>query len=264
MSPPFLAIVVWVLLIAGANHAAFAQDSQAATAAEPNKTYAFFKSMEKKPPWSTHDLKGDELNLGLVVCGYNVDRLFGPQSAGLMALLDHAKRVSDLESMLAVFPRELWEKDLKDFEDRTVANIIDDQDPIGAEYRLLAPFLDKMIANLNSFREANPSFPPVVNKGECGSAGAVLVDVITIPNARRVQFIGYYYFELCKAQGYDPLDTAKCNRWTDLGGDINKSIFAGRVKFLVTWPDGQRAGPYDMDVDIIPDVQGGRRFTIRE
>jgi hypothetical protein len=220
---------------------AAAQTSKSLTAADPRATYAFFKKkeLESSKPWTKKDLVDGKLNLADCYASQNAN---GPAEPLLTNLLDHAQRVVNLQRKLEIYPKELWDQHLRGLEESVLVRIADHREqPSNDE-----TFEDAMAKKLSQYRKTHTELPRVVAEGGCGD-GEVAVEIIATPKAKRIQYISFYYFELCEQQSLDPLDTSKCNRWTDFGS--KDALFAGRYKVVVTWSNGQRSDPRVLDVD---------------
>jgi hypothetical protein len=114
-------------------------------------------------------------------------------------------------------------------------------DPFPSE-RHYDAFKQKIIRELNSYRQRMaPTLPPIVNEGECG-AGEVGITVRTEPTNGRVIFIPTFFYEVCKTQQIDPDDPAQCDRWREAPDGALFDV-AGDYFYRAFWPDGvQRRG----------------------
>jgi hypothetical protein len=242
---------------------AAAQTSQNITAANPRNTYAFFKNKESKTgkPWTKVDVDHNKGKLNISDC-YSSQVNFGPAEPLLTNLFNHAQRIVGLQNRLSLYPSELWKQDLQAYEEKTLIRIADKRQP-PKEGEALA-FEETLARKLNDYRKIHTQFPPVENELGCGD-GEVAVEIVALPKPKRVQYISFYYFELCKEQALDPLDTSHCDRWTDFGS--KDALFAGRYKVLVTWSNGEKSVPRDLDVDSLTLKKGStdtRRFIIKQ
>lgn len=240
MRREFLRILCCAALVFGfVDHGrALAQTSTAHTAQNPRATYQFFKKKElsKTKPYTKDDLSSGELLLG--DCYGDIRKSLTDR------LWDHARVVVGLQGKFALYPKDLWAKALSDFEETGVVRIIAGQKPPKPN-----DFVEGIAARFSAYQKTHKELPPASAGGPGCGDGEVAVEIVTVPKARRVQYINFYYYELCEEQSINPLDTSKCNRWTDLGS--KKAFFAGRYKVLVSWPNGDQSEPRVLDVDSI-------------
>jgi len=73
--------------------------------------------------------------------------------------------------------------------------------------------------------------------------------VVTEPPGGKVRLLADFAERLCRAQGLDPTDPARCDRWTEADAEASAAHW-GRYRFTIVWTDGRSAsGTVDIAVD---------------
>jgi hypothetical protein len=236
-----------------------AQTSRAKTAAEPRKTYTAIKQSfaASYPP-----ARPDPSGVSLTPC-------LTPTLQGepiLVRLADHAGDVVMMENALQTYPRDLWKKDLDQYEERVLVQIADQKrelkkadDYSGYTYEVQRQFKEALAQKLNAYGKSRKTLPEVFPGRENCFVATVGVRIVVQPTPQRVRLLQIHFYNICKEQALDPLNPAQCDRWTDYSRDGH---LAGRYKVLVNWSDGQ-SSLRDLDVDSLRAEKGKEpRFLI--
>ncbi|MBT9290083.1 hypothetical protein [Prosthecodimorpha staleyi] len=73
--------------------------------------------------------------------------------------------------------------------------------------------------------------------------------VVTEPPGGKVRLLADFAERLCRAQGLDPADPARCDRWTAADAEAAVGHW-GRYRYAIAWADGRSAtGTVDIAVD---------------
>jgi hypothetical protein len=160
------------------------------------------------------------------------------------------------------YPASLWRPELQAYEEFNLGRIrsfhLDHDDSPSAERG--TPEKRRLAATFNNYRIQNPQarlkrITAGTGEGRCG-AGEVEIQIITRPQAWRVQYINSIKYDLCNSQGLDPRSDS-CNHWADYGS--RGALMAGRYKVRAIWADGETTYR-NLNVDDLK----GNTFTIRK
>ena len=164
-----------------------------------------------------------------------------------------------METTLVIsgYPNKIWKSKVIDYEKKSVLNAIITKDLI--DNRSGNKFTKALANDLKRYRSSHSRKLPIIHSGadECGD-GEVDVEIQTQPKAKKIQYINKIYFDLCKSQNINPLDSLTCDQYTDYASEKDGVYMAGRYKILVTWDGPTRV--FDMNVDDLTQVKNGRRL----
>lgn len=85
-------------------------------------------------------------------------------------------------------------------------------------------------------RRIDPRLPPFEATFDCGG-GETFAIVRSEPPGARVWVISRFRFELCRAQGRDPLNLQQCTRWIEAIPEQSLAM-AGNYMYQARWPNG--------------------------
>lgn len=229
--------------------------------ADPRGQYLIIKETiaglapEPKDPSPSEIYDLEDCKTGWDFIGVSQDELIGP-------LADLAYMVVHLRKTLVKlgYPESVWSSSLTQFENRQLSLLISevgqpDSDDSPSQ-RNREGFKEKIVQELNSYREESPDLPQVIYLGECG-AGEVTIDLRTDPAGGRATLIPVFFFELCKAQQLNPEDGTQCKWWLEPAEGLKLEV-SGDYYFRATWSDGiQKQGRMSFDP-----AQDGQTITI--
>ena len=161
------------------------------------------------------------------------------------------------------YPEPVWDPLLVQFENEQLNLRLREIDqpfnPESASARHAENFKGKLVQRLNDHRTRRPTgLPKVFFQGDCG-AGEVNITIRTEPRNGQAILIPVFFFELCKAQQYDPDNRSLCTWWVDPPEDAPLAV-SGDYFFRASWPDGvERRGRATFDA-----AKDGQTFIIRK
>jgi len=119
-------------------------------------------------------------------------------------------------------------------------------------------FATNLAKTLNAYRRAHPSLhlPPLKAEGGCGAVSTV-VNVRSQPAGAVVMFIPVFFYKLCQAEGINPDDTNRCDRWREMVDGVVADV-SGDYDYVAHWADGAiRKGRLSLNA-----VQNGATITL--
>ena len=106
--------------------------------------------------------------------------------------------------------------------------------------------LESFAAELEALRRTAPGALKTNKGAGClRPSPAVQLRYKTVPPEGRARFIPKALYELCRAQGIDPVDTTRCDYWME-SSENEPRFFVGEHVWQARWPDGTTArGEFD-------------------
>jgi hypothetical protein len=198
-------------------------------------------------------------------CKSGSDYLGVSEDSAALALANLAYIVVHLRKTLPRlgFPESAWDSMLSQFENEQLnlrlREIGRPFNPESASARHYDAFKEKLVRQLNGYRaQGATSLPKVLYEGGCG-AGEVNVTIRTEPGNGQAILIPVFFFELCKAQQYDPDNRSLCTWWVDPPEGAPLAV-SGDYFFRASWPDGvEKRGRASFDA-----AKDGQTFIIRK
>lgn len=240
------------------------QTSRQLVSSDPRGQYLVIKrTLSGLAPDPAEALEGEPYDLE--DCKTGGDYLGVSDDPAVLELANLAYVVVHLSKTLPKlgYPESVWSPLLVQFENEQLNLRLRE---IGRPYNPDSPssqhantFKEKLVRLLNSYRAKRATeLPTVFYQGDCG-AGDVSINFRTEPEGGRAMLIPVFFYELCKAQQYDPENRSQCTWWVDPPEGAPLAV-SGDYFFRASWPDGvQRQGRTSFDA-----AQDGQTFIIRK
>ena len=149
-----------------------------------------------------------------------------------------------------VYPMELWQSKLMNFETAQIAAISSGADVS----RNISIFKRQLADELNSYRKLHSQRLPLVSliSYEC-NAGGVRVEIVSKPDGAQIKYMNFGSFKVCKESASFSL----CD-WISYGGP---AMLLGNFMVWATWPNKEEKKIL-MNVDQLAPIGGTRMFSI--
>jgi len=240
------------------------QTSKQLVSADPRGQYLVVKrTIARLASEPANASEGEPYDLEDCITGS--DYLGVSDDSAVLALANIAYVVVHLRKTLTKlgYPESVWSPLLVQFEnkqlDLQLREIGQPYNPDSPSSRHKDTFKQKLVRELNGYRaQRAPGLPKVFSEGGCG-AGEVNITIRTEPRGGQAILIPVFFFELCKAQQYDPDNRAQCTWWVDPPDGAPLAV-SGDYFFRASWPDGvERRGRTTFDA-----AKDGQTFIIRK